>query len=292
MDARTQPGYVTHLEQAKDWTCSLKPPQRILDLIFQLNTSATSTKEQVIQPHPNIISVVQHFSEITVSSFKDSRILRLLAKYNKLIFCAICHVACCAGASKQNVDSAMKRLSNSHSSYLDQLRQGAAWQLEAINKLHENSEWGLRSSDILFDFPPAFESMRRWGKSQESMKTFVDTLNDRSYVEGMEHSAGMALSVPCILKCIFGKVLRWAQLIICEHASQSRVPSFFGSNRRNGQDVSKFTGQSAVSRLSTSAKHCKHAVQCPVPYPFTSRIAAARYAEQAISANQLIGGPS
>lgn len=143
--------YIKRIPRAKDWTCSLKPPQRILDLIFQLNTSATPTKEQVIQPHPNIISVVQHFSEITVSSVKDSRILRLLAKYNKLIFCAICHVACCAGASKHNVDSAMKRLSNSHSSYLDQLRQGAAWQLEAINKLHENSEWGLRSGDILFD---------------------------------------------------------------------------------------------------------------------------------------------
>lgn len=42
------------------------------------------------------------------------------------------------------------------------------------------------------------------------MKTFVDTLNDRSYVEGLEHSAGMALSVPCILKCIFGNVVRYA----------------------------------------------------------------------------------
>ena len=47
-----------------------------------------------------------------------------------------------------------------------------------------------------------------WAKASQSMEIFTDQLKDKIYTEGQDNIPSLNLSVPCIIKCLFGKAVR------------------------------------------------------------------------------------
>lgn len=93
---------------------------------------------------------MERYCLLTEAIAQDGRLSKLFVRFTKFLFCSICHVGCCVGAPPQEVNKAMRRISGGNAAYLDELRHGVVWQIEATDKLHEGGSWGMRSGDITF----------------------------------------------------------------------------------------------------------------------------------------------
>ncbi|KAB8069846.1 hypothetical protein BDV29DRAFT_182024 [Aspergillus leporis] len=222
--------YINKVPTAERWSEAVTVPSpSLLELIFQTDSLSLSAKtlNEGIQQSSSIISIVEGYSLLTESVTQNAKQFKLFASFMKFLFCCICHVACCVGTSPQEVNSKMIKIAKGKPEYLEELRHGVAWQMKATDLLHINGHWGMRSGDITFHFPPTFKCLRSCAKSTAAVGLFVDSLSDKKYTEGKEDDPGMNLSIPCILKCIFGKTARLEVICTSCHCNFQLAQSIF-----------------------------------------------------------------
>ncbi|KAI3127951.1 hypothetical protein CBS147325_9988 [Penicillium roqueforti] len=135
----------------------------------------------------------------------------------------------------------MRWISKGGANHLQELRHGAAWGVEAIDRLQTESGWDIRSGDILFYFTPTFTSLRYWAKATKSIPMFTTRLKEDQYKENPASLHSNHLSVPCIIKCIFGKSVQFSDVCNVLHCNfDNALESFakwyldpFGSDAMN-----------------------------------------------------------
>jgi hypothetical protein len=142
--------FISKIPTAPEWTKKvIAPDSPVLGVLFQTKAIATHPRSVTPAVCDNIIQTVQQCALSTDAWIKNAKSSKLIASYSKIIFCALCHVACCNGVAPKEVDEAMVTISNGSSTHLKEIRYGVTWAIEAIDRLHMKG-WGIRSGDILF----------------------------------------------------------------------------------------------------------------------------------------------
>ncbi|KAE8155750.1 hypothetical protein BDV40DRAFT_108932 [Aspergillus tamarii] len=204
--------YIDQVPTAERWSKSITiPSSSLLDLILKTKelTVPVKTLNEGFQQSSTITSSAKHCYLLTEYAKANANQSRLVASFMDFLFCCVCHVACCLGASVRDVNSKMGQISRGKPAYLQEVRQGVAWQLNATDQLQMIGGWGIRSGDIVFHFPPTFKLLRLCVKRKMSIDLYINSLGNKRYTKGKENDPGMALSIPCILKCLFGSAARY-----------------------------------------------------------------------------------
>ncbi|CAP81239.1 hypothetical protein PCH_Pc12g16120 [Penicillium rubens Wisconsin 54-1255] len=144
--------FIGKIPTAPEWTKKVPAPDSsVLGVLFQNNAIAAQPCSAAPTECLNIIQTDQQCALFTGTRIRNAANSRLFAPYSKIIFCALCHVACCNGVAPKEVDQAITTISKGSSTHLEQLRHGVTWAIEAIDCLHREG-WGIRSGDILVHY--------------------------------------------------------------------------------------------------------------------------------------------
>ncbi|CDM29073.1 unnamed protein product [Penicillium roqueforti FM164] len=153
--------HICHLEEIlREWKRYV--PQ---DVILRSQIPLETTPSHLLQPqisqtlsatqcrrHPlsDIIQTIGAFASLAQKCANDVKWAKYIVSYQKLLLGALCHIACCLGVDPKSVDKTMNLISKGGPDHLQELRHGAAWGVKAIDRLQTESNWDIRSGDILF----------------------------------------------------------------------------------------------------------------------------------------------
>lgn len=147
--------FIDKIPPAVEWSRKVHVSDfSILDLIIKGDAKiiqSFSASSPSPQGSSRVIDSLERFALFTDTWVKNAKRSRLVATYLKFLFCSICHVACCNGVQTKHVNQAMELISKGKPDHLKDLRYGALWGVEAIDRLHREGNWGIRSGDILFN---------------------------------------------------------------------------------------------------------------------------------------------
>lgn len=140
------------IPSAEKWSGTISTPRvSVLDVLFEIEAPLNERDSTTFQyQHADILQTLGNYASLTETCANDAKWTIFLVKYRKFMLAALCHVACCIGVDPQLVNDMMKFISKAKSDHLQELRHGAAWGAEAIDRLQIESNWDIRSGDILF----------------------------------------------------------------------------------------------------------------------------------------------
>jgi hypothetical protein len=146
--------FINKIPPAEKWqdTVSSSSPS-VLEVVFQ-RESRLRENEGSIPPtqcrHSNILQTLEDYALLAQKCTNNAKWARLVASYQRFLLSALCHVACCVGVDPKAVNDTMGLISKGGPDHLHELRLGAAWGVEAIDRLQTESDWDIRSGDIFF----------------------------------------------------------------------------------------------------------------------------------------------
>ncbi|KAJ5318581.1 hypothetical protein N7476_005001 [Penicillium atrosanguineum] len=215
--------FIDKIPFARKWPGTISPPPvSVLDVLFQNDTALRerdSSTTDIRYRHSDILQTLGNYASLTQKCVNDAKWANFIVSYQKFVLGALCHVACCLGVDPTSVNNMMLSISKGKPDHLQELRHGAAWGAAAIDRLERESSWDIRSGDILFYFTPTFTSLRYWAKANQSIAIFTDRLKEVEYTKSKELLHTNHLSVPCIIKCIFGKRVQLSDVCQSLHCS-------------------------------------------------------------------------
>ena len=148
--------FINKIPCAEKWSGAVSssfPRISVLDLLFQsegcLRDSDPPTSA-IPSRHSDIIQTLGAFASLAQKCANNAKWARLMSSYQNFLLSALCHVACCLGVDPNSVNKMMRCISKGGANHLQELRHGAAWGVEAIDRLQTESGWDIRSGDILF----------------------------------------------------------------------------------------------------------------------------------------------
>lgn len=146
--------FINRIPSAEKWSGIVSHPRvSVLDLLFQIDTrlcDGESTSLIQYQHSDVIMQTLGAYASLTQRCANNVKWATFIASYQKFLLGALCHVACCLGKDPKSVDKMMGFISKGGPDHLQELRHGAAWGVEAIDRLQRESDWDIRSGDILF----------------------------------------------------------------------------------------------------------------------------------------------
>lgn len=237
--------FINRIPSVEKWPGTVLPPQvSVLNLLFQSETllrDSDSPTSTIQYRHSDIIQTIGAFASLAQKCANDVKWAKYIVSYQKLLLGALCHIACCLGVDPKSVDKTMNLISKGGPDHLQELRHGAAWGVKAIDRLQTESNWDIRSGDILFycqgslsiifiwSWPvslvtPTFTSLRYWAKASQSISIFTTCLKEDQYTTHQESLHTNHLSVPCIIKCIFGRSVQYVYLTFLVALSANNQP--------------------------------------------------------------------
>lgn len=150
--------FINKIPPAEKWQDTVSPSSpSVLEVLFQREPRMREN-EVSISPtqcrHSNILQTLEDYASLAQKCTNNAKWTKLFASYQRFLLGALCHVACCVGADPKSVNETMGLISKGGPDHLHELRLGAAWGVEAIDRLQTESDWDIRSGDILFFCEP------------------------------------------------------------------------------------------------------------------------------------------
>ena len=146
--------FIDRIPSASKWPDTISPPQvSVLEILFQSDAPLKewgSSTTPIQYRHSDILQTIGEYATLTQKCANDVKWAKSVVSYQKFLLGALCHVACCLGVDPKSVDKMMQFISKGKSDHLQELRHGAAWGASAIDRLQTESNWDIRSGDILF----------------------------------------------------------------------------------------------------------------------------------------------
>jgi hypothetical protein len=151
--------------------------------------------------HTNILHTLESYALLTQRCADSAKLAKLIASYQKFLFGALCHVACCVGIDERVVNKMMGSISNGNPEHLRQIRLAAAWGVAAVDRLQCKSKWGMRSGDILFYclfaffYPFSLAYIELTMESSHSVILFIEKHGQREAVDKRLHDLSGSKSI-------------------------------------------------------------------------------------------------